>query len=350
VVQREFTLAALAAALGASLDGDPARVVTGVAPLAAATPSDVSFLTDPRYRAVARATRAGAVVAPLDADAMGPALLRVKHPQQALIRLLELFHPREAAAPGAHPSAVVAAAARIDPTASVGALAVIEAGAAIGSGVRVHPLAYIGENVEVGDESEIHPHAVLLRDVRIGRRVIVHAGAVIGGDGFGYAFDGAAHRKIPQVGTVVIEDDVEVGANTTIDRATLGATVIGRGTKIDNLVQIGHNVEVGAHAILVSQVGISGSSRIGRGAVLAGQVGVADHVTVGDGATVGAQSGLAADVGPGAKVLGSPARPMMQAKRIYLTEEKLPDWNRRIRELERRVERLERPGDGRRDG
>ena len=349
-MQREFTLAALAAALGASLDGDPGRVVTGVAPLEAARPSDVSFLIDARYRDAARATQAGAVVTPLDAESIaGAALLRVKQPQQALIRLLELFHPRASATPGAHPSAVVAPAARVDPTASVGALAVIEAGAAIGRGVRVHPLAYVGENVEIGDESEIHPHAVLLHDVRIGRRVIVHAGAVIGGDGFGYAFDGGAHRKIPQVGIVVIEDDVEIGANSTVDRATLGATVIGRGTKIDNLVQVGHNVAIGAHAILVSQVGISGSSRVGSGAILAGQVGVADHVTVGDGAIVGAQSGVHTDVEPGAKVLGTPVRSMMQAKRIYLSEEKLPDLGRRVRELERRVEHLEGPAGGSRD-
>ena len=349
MVQRQLTLGAIAAALGASLDGDAGRVVTGVAPLEAAGPSDISFLTDVRYRQAARTTQAGAVLAPLDAEPIAAAMLRVKQPHQALIQLLDLFHPRAPATPGAHPTAVVAPAANVDPTAWVGAFAVIEAGAAIGRGVRVHPFAYVGENVEIGEGSEIHPHAVLLHDVRIGRRVIVHAGAVIGGDGFGYAFDGGEHRKIPQVGTVVIEDDVEIGANTTVDRATLGATVIGRGTKIDNLVQVGHNVAIGAHAILVSQVGISGSSRVGSGAILAGQVGVADHVSVGDGAIIGAQSGVHTDVETGAKMLGTPVRSMMQAKRIYASEDKLPDLGRRVRELERRLERLEGPASGSRD-
>jgi UDP-3-O-[3-hydroxymyristoyl] glucosamine N-acyltransferase len=351
MTQRQFTLGALAAALGAALDGDSARVVTGLAPLETAGPDDVSFLTDPRYRDAARASRAAAVLAAADAEPLGPAMLRVKQPQIALVQLLLLFHPRPPASPGVHPTAIVAPDARVDPTAAVGALAVIERGAVLGPRVRIHPLAFVGPNVEVGEDTEIHPTVVLVDGVRIGRRVIVHPGAVIGSDGFGYVFDSGAHQKIPQVGTVVIEDDVEIGANTTIDRATLGATVIRRGTKIDNLVQIGHNVEVGEHAILVAQVGISGSSRLGRGVVLAGQVGVADHVAVGDGAMIGAQSGIHADIEPGAKVLGTPARPIMQAKRIFLSESQLPDFGRKLRELERRLDRLEgRGGEARRDG
>jgi UDP-3-O-[3-hydroxymyristoyl] glucosamine N-acyltransferase len=345
MTDRQFTLGALATALGASLDGDPARVVTGVAPLDAAGPADVSFLTDPRYREAARASRAGALLAAADVESLGPAMLRVKHPQQALVRLLELFHPRPAVTPGIHATAVVAPDARVDPTAAVGALVVIGAGAVVGAGTRVHPLVCVGAGVEIGAGSEIHPGVVLAERVRIGRRVIVHAGAVIGSDGFGYVFDGGAHRKIPQVGTVVIEDDVEIGANATIDRATLGTTVVRRGTKIDNLVQIGHNVEIGEHSILVAQVGISGSSRLGRGVVLGGQVGVADHVTIGDGAMAGAQSGLHRDVEAGAKILGTPAHPIMHAKRIYLTQAQLPDLARKLRELERRLARLEPPAE-----
>src|SRR5688572_8835334 len=318
MAQPQFTLGALAAALGATLDGDAARVVTGVATLDAAGSADISFLIDARYRDAALRTSAGALLVPFDTAGLGPALLRVKQPQQALIRLLQLFHPRATAKPGVHPHAVVADGARVDPSAAIGALAVVERGATIGPHVRVHPLAYVGVDVEIGDDTEIHARVVLGERVRLGRRVIVHAGAVIGSDGFGYAFDGGGHQKIPQVGTVVIEDDVEIGANTTIDRAMLGATVVRRGTKIDNLVQIGHNVEIGAHAILVSQVGVAGSSRVGAGAVLAGQVGVSDHVTIGDGAVVGAQSGVGADLEAGAKVLGSPARPIMLAKRIFV--------------------------------
>jgi UDP-3-O-[3-hydroxymyristoyl] glucosamine N-acyltransferase len=341
MAQPQFTLGAVAAALGATLEGDPSRIVTGVAALEAARGTDVSFFIDPRYREAARSTRAAALLVALDAHSTGPALLRVKQPQQALIQLLRLFHPRAASAPGVHPSAVVAGGARIDPTASVGALAVVEPGAVIGADVRIHALAYVGPDVEIGDGSEVHARVVLGAGVRLGRRVVVHPGAVIGSDGFGYAFDGRAHQKIPQIGTVVIEDDVEIGANTTIDRGMLGVTIVRRGTKIDNLVQIGHNVDIGAHAILVAQVGISGSCRLGDGVVLGGQVGIADHVTVGAGAMIGAQSGVPSDVEPGAKLLGTPARPIMQAKRIYLSETKLPDLGRTLRDLERRVARLE---------
>jgi len=180
----------------------------------------------------------------------------------------------------------------------------------------------------------------LLAGARLGRRVLVHPGAVIGADGFGFAFDGARHRKIPQTGGVVIEDDVEIGANTTIDRATFGDTIVRRGTKIDNLVQIGHNVEVGEHSILVAQVGVSGSSKLGRGVVLAGQVGIADHVSVGDGAMVAAQGGVPSDLEAGGRYLGTPARPAMEARRIFAAESRLPELLQRVRALERAVEAL----------
>jgi len=186
----------------------------------------------------------------------------------------------------------------------------------------------------------LYPHVSLREGVRLGRRVIIHAGAVLGADGFGFAFDGAAHRKIPQVGGVLIEDDVEIGANTTIDRATFGDTIVRRGTKIDNLVQIGHNVLVGEHSLLVAQAGVSGSSRLGRGVILAGQVGVADHVTIGDGVIVGAQAGVPSDLAAGDKVLGTPARPILQAKRIMVAELRLPELLQRVRALEHKLERL----------
>lgn len=350
-----FTLGKLAEALGATLDGDPSVVVTGIAPLDTAGPDDIAFLTDLRYRDAAHGSRAGAFLVPDDVTGLPGAMLRCRVPQQALIDLVLIFHPPAIVTGGIHATASVAADARVDPDAAIGALAVVGSDAVVGARVRIHALAYVGPRVEIGEESVVHPHAVLCDGVTLGRRVIVHAGAVIGADGFGYAFDGRAHRKIPQVGTVLIEDDVEIGANTTIDRAMLGTTVIRRGTKIDNLVQIGHNVEVGEHSILVAQVGISGSSRLGRGVVLAGQVGVADHVTIGDGAVVGAQSGVPADVAAGEKVLGTPARPMTQAKRILLTEGHLPELVRRVRDLERRLARLEAQkgaasGEGRADG
>ena len=335
-----FTLGELAEVLQARLDGDPGRVVTGVAPLESAGPDQISFLTDLRYRGAADASRAGAFLAPRDVRGLPAPTLGCDAPQQALIQLLRLFHPPVPAPAGVDRTAVVAPEARIDPSASVGPLCVVESRAVIGPRARLHALVHVGLGVEIGEDTVVYPHVSLRDGVLVGRRVIIHPGAVLGADGFGFAFDGTAHRKIPQVGGVLIEDDVEIGANTTIDRATFGDTIVRRGTKIDNLVQIGHNVVVGEHSLLVAQVGVSGSSRLGRGVVLAGQVGVADHVTIGDGVIAGAQAGIPSSLPAGEKVLGSPARPIGQAKRIIVAEARLPEMLQRVRALEQKLERL----------
>jgi UDP-3-O-[3-hydroxymyristoyl] glucosamine N-acyltransferase len=259
----------------------------------------------------------------------------------ALTTLLRLFHPEPPEAPGIHATAAVGEGARVDPTASVGPHAVIEAGAVIGARSRVGALSFVGAGVVIGEDVVLYPRVVVRDGVRVGHRVIVHPGAVLGADGFGYAFDGAAHRKIPQVGGLRVGDDVEIGANATIDRGTLGDTVIGRGSKIDNLVQVGHNCQVGEHVILVAQVGVSGSCRIGSRAVLAGQVGIVDHVTVGEGAILTAQSGVAGDVPAGEVWSGSPSRPSMETRRIWAAESMLPDLIRKVRALEKRVRELE---------
>lgn len=336
-----FTLGRLAEVLGATLDGDPDRVVTGVAPIESAGPDHISFLTDSRHRVAARASRAGAFLAPLDAHDLPAPVLRCRSPRLALVDLLGLFYPAPEIAPGVDRSAVVAPGAVVHPSASIGALTVVESGAVIGPGVRLHPLVYVGARAEVGEASTLYPHVVVREGVRLGRRVIVHSGAVIGADGFGYAFDGRVHRKIPQVGGVNVEDDVEIGANVTIDRATLGDTVIRRGAKIDNLVQVGHNVEIGEDAILAAQVGVSGSCRIGRRAVLAGQVGLADHVVVGDDVVIAAQSGVTHDLEAGEPYLGFPARPAAEARRIYAALPRVPELLKRFRALEKRVRELE---------
>jgi len=336
-----FTLGELAVALGATLEGDPGRRVSGIAALDTAGPEQISFLIDNRYRPAAEASRAGALLVAESMSGLSGPLLRTSAPQKALVALLTLFHPASAPPAGIDPSAIVARDARVDPSASVGALAMIGAGAVIGPRARIHPMVYVGAGVEVGEDSVLHPRVVLCEGVRLGCRVNVQAGAVVGGDGFGYVFDGAGHRKIPQVGIVVIEDDVDIGANTTIDRAMLGRTIIRRGTKIDNLVQVGHNVEIGEHSIIVAQVGISGSCRLGRGVVAAGQVGFADHLTIGDGAVLGAQAGVHEDVPAGDRRLGTPAVPMLQAKRLFATQKHLPDMSRRLRAAERRLEELE---------
>jgi UDP-3-O-[3-hydroxymyristoyl] glucosamine N-acyltransferase len=336
-----FTLGQLAEALDAKLAGDPSRVITGVATLDAASATDISFLIDPRYAAAARTSRAAAFIAPPGTDGLPAPVLECRSPRRALAELLSLFHPPSKPKAGVDASAVVASSAIIDPTATVGPLAVVEDGACIGPRVRVHALACVGPGVVIGDDSVIHPHVVLREGVRIGKRVVLHAGAVLGADGFGFTRDGATWVKIPQVGGVVIEDDVEIGANSTIDRSTLGATIVHRGTKIDNLVQVAHNVDIGEDTVIAAQTGIAGSSRIGRDVVLGGQVGIGDHVTVGDGAVLASQSGVTHDVEPGAKIAGSWGRPLFQARRIWVSEADLPETIALVRRLERRVAELE---------
>ena len=337
----QFTLLRIAEALGATLEGDPAQVIRGVAPLDSAGPEHVSFLVYPRYARAAAKSAAGAVVVGRDVEGLPQALLRVDSPQTALIALLRLFHPAPPATAGVHATAVVAGSARVDPTAFVGACAVVEPAARVGARSRVGALCFVGEGAVLGDDVVLHPRVVVMEGVAIGDRVVVHAGAVLGADGFGYAFDGVAHRKIPQVGGLRIEDDVEIGANSAIDPATLGETRIRRGSKIDNLVQVGHNCDVGEDVILVSQVGVSGSCKIGSRAVLAGQVGLADHVTIGAGAVLLAKSGVPNDVPAGEVWGGIPSRPVAETRRIWAAESLLPELFRKVRALEKRVRELE---------
>ncbi len=331
----------LAARLGAELRGDPGVEVTAVAPLDRAGPGDVSFLSNPKYAPLLRQTRASAVIVGPDVDLEGPAALVTPNPYLAFARAVELLHPQE------HPRRGVEEGAWVHPTARLGegvtALAGsrVDEGAQVGDGTILYPGVYVGRGARVGRDCVLHANAVVREGCVLGDRVILQPGAVVGSDGYGYARDGHRHVKIPQVGIAVLEDDVEVGANSTIDRAALGETRIGRGTKIDNLVQIGHNVTVGEHCLLVALVGVSGSTRIGNHVVLAGQVGVAGHITVGDGAMVGAQSGVASDVEPGARLLGSPAIPSTEWMRAQSLVRRLPRLRQRIREMERRLAELE---------
>jgi UDP-3-O-[3-hydroxymyristoyl] glucosamine N-acyltransferase len=337
-----WPLGELARLVGGEVAGDPATPIRGIAPLEGAEPGDLSFVTGPRHQAQAEGSRASAFLVPPGVELSGRATVRVAHPMLGVARLLRVFHPGPAPAPGVHATAVVDDSACLAGDATVMAYVVVGPESAVGSRAVLHPHVVVGARCRVGEGSVLHPHVVLREDVAVGRRVVIHAGSVLGADGFGYVFDGSGHQKIPQVGRVVVEDDVEIGANVTIDRATMGETVIGRGTKIDNLVQIGHNTVVGADSIIVAQTGISGSCRVGSRVVLAGQVGLADHVSVGDGAQVGAQSGLHRDVPAGAQVLGSPARPAAEARRTMVALPRLPELVRAVRALERRVAELER--------
>jgi len=337
-----FALGRLAQMLEATLDAQPERVVTGVTDLASAGPDDLTYVADHEHLESARASRAGAFIAPHGLTGLPAPALHCREPRRALATVLHLFHPAVERAPGIDESARVAADARVHPTASIAALAVVESGAVIGARAWVGPLVYVGAGVTVGDGCLLHPHVVIYGGCRLGRRVLVHAGAVIGADGFGFIPDRDVPVKIPQVGTVIVEDDVEIGANSTIDRATLGETVIGRGTKIDNLVHIGHNVEVGERCLMAAQSGISGSCRIGNDVIMGGQVGLADHVSIGDGAMLAGGTAVMRDVPAGQRFAGRWARPATLSHRIWIAEAQLPDLLRSVRTLERRLAAIER--------
>ena len=333
---RPFSLGEIAGATGATLHGPADLVLRGVAPLAEAGPDDLSLVSGPRHAAAARTTRAGALIVASAEQACGrPALLH-PNPMAALAAALSHLVPEAAGESGRSESAVVSPRARIGNGVSIGPGAVVEADAAIADGVVLAARAFVGEGATIGEGSRIGVGAVVAARCRVGARCRIHPGAVIGGDGFGYVWDGERHRRVPQIGIVVLEDEVDVGANACIDRAALTETRIGRGTKIDNLVQIGHNVVVGEHSIVCGQVGIAGSAKIGRGVTLAGQVGVGDHMVVGDGATVTAQGGVMRDVESRAVVSGMPAEPHADFLRREAAADRLPELFDRVRALEER--------------
>jgi UDP-3-O-[3-hydroxymyristoyl] glucosamine N-acyltransferase len=342
-----FTVADLATRVGGEVAGDGTAVVQRVAPLEDAGADAVSFFSNRKYRAAFEATRAAVVIVePGEEVPAGRTVIRIANPYLAFAKISTLFHPPRPASAGISPHAVVHPAARVDASAEVMPHAYVAPGASVGPRTTLHPGVHVGEGARIGADCILYPNVTVREGCVVGDRVILQPGCVIGSDGFGFAFDpegegrGPRHYKVPQVGNVVVEDDVEIGACTTVDRAALGSTVIGRGTKIDNLVQIAHNVQVGPLSIIVSQVGISGSTKLGMGVVLAGQVGITGHLHIGDGAKIAAQSGVLADVEPGAVVLGSPARPHGETLRIYAALGKLPDLVKRVRELESRLAKL----------
>jgi UDP-3-O-[3-hydroxymyristoyl] glucosamine N-acyltransferase len=336
-----FTLADLAERLSGKPEGDGGKTFSGAAGLAEAGPEDITYISASKYLKEIASSRAGAVIAPEKMSLPGKDVIRVPNPQLAFARALEIFNPPRRTVPGVHPSAIIEEGAAVDPAARVEALCHIGRGTSVGprSVLRTHCI--VGEGSTIGSDVLLHPRVTVGESVSIGDRVIVHSGAVIGSDGFGYVRDGKKHHKIPQVGRVVISEDAEIGANVTIDRATTGTTRIGPGTKIDNLVQIAHNVEVGSNSIIVSQVGISGSTRIGSGVVLGGQVGIVGHVVVGDGAAVGAQSGVMSDVPAGETRSGIGPLPHRQWLKAQAAFDKLPDFRKRLKRLEKKIAELE---------
>jgi UDP-3-O-[3-hydroxymyristoyl] glucosamine N-acyltransferase len=337
-----FSLAELARRIGAEVAGDPAREVGALRTLAEAGPDDLSFLTGARYLEAARRSRAGALLVGAKSPVLAVDRLIARDPSDALASLVELFHPPAPRRAGVHPTAAVDPASEVDPTAGVGPYAVIERGATIAAGARIGAHAVVGERCRVGENAVLHPHVVLYPGVEVGAGAEIHAGTVLGADGFGYASSSAGHRKIPHVGTVTIGERVEIGALSAVDRALLGSTTIGDGTKIDNLVQVGHNVQVGRDAILCGQVGIAGSAQLGDGVVLGGGAGVSDHAIVGDRVQVASVSVIYGTAEPGAVVAGTPAVPIQQWRRQQAILRRLDSIWSRLRRLERRVE----PGAG----
>ncbi|MBU8899193.1 UDP-3-O-(3-hydroxymyristoyl)glucosamine N-acyltransferase [Corallococcus sp. H22C18031201] len=346
------SLGELAAHVGGELLGDPAVLIHGLNGLEEAGPGEVSFYGNPRYRRQFESTRASAVLVGSDAPTReGVSLVRVSNPHLAYARLLRLFHPVARPAAGVRAGAHVHPEASVHPEATVMPGAVVESGARIGARSVLYSGAYVGAHAQVGEDCVLYPNVTVREQCVVGSRVILHASCVVGADGFGFAFNpegdaGPEHFKIPQVGIVRIEDDVEVGACTCIDRATVGETVIGRGTKLDNLVQIAHNVRVGPLSLICAQAGVSGSAEVGTGVVLAGQVGVVGHIRVGDLAKVGAQSGVAHDVEDGQVVSGSPAVPHREWLRASAAVGQLADVLKEVRALRRRVEMLEKEKGG----
>lgn len=343
-----FTVAELAERVGGRVEGDGSIRIERVMPLDEAGPSDVSFFANRKYAADFAASRAGAViVGESEAAAPGRTLLRAGNAYLAFAKVSTLFHPPREPVPEVSPRAVLGEGSVVDPSAEVQDLAYVGRGAVIGARTILFPGVYVGDGARIGDDCILYPNAVVRERCIVGNRRILQPGSVVGGDGFGFAFDmegdgnGPRHYKVPQSGIAVLEDDVELGANSCVDRATLGRTVVRKGAKIDDLVMIAHNVDFGPLSIAAAQVGISGSTKIGMGVILAGQVGLVGHIDIGDGARLGAQSGVMNDVPAGEAYSGYPARP----HRDWLKEQgalgHLPGLLKRVRELEKALRKLQ---------
>jgi len=343
-----FTLAELAKRVGGRVEGDGSLVLERVMPLEEAGPSDVSFFANRKYGAAFAATRAGAVIVGEGEEAApGRTLLRAPNAYLAFAKISTLFHPPRESVPEVSSRASIAPGARIDPSAEVKDFAFVGAGASVGARTILFPGVVIGEGARVGDDCILYPNVVVRERCVVGNRCILQPGAVLGGDGFGFAFDpegdgsGPRHFKVPQSGIAELEDDVELGANTCVDRATLGRTVIRRGAKIDDLVMIAHNVDFGPLSLAAAQVGISGSTKVGMGVILAGQVGLVGHLDIGDGARLGAQSGVMNDIPAGEVHSGYPAGPHREWLRETGAVHLLPQLIKRVRELEKALKKLQ---------
>jgi UDP-3-O-[3-hydroxymyristoyl] glucosamine N-acyltransferase len=334
-VGSKILLSVLAGQIGARLQGTDAEV-SGIAGVTEAGPGQVTFLSNPKYADQARETRASAVIAKHPIDGARCAFLLTPDPYLAFARAVERFHPPQRLAAGVSPQASIHPTAVLGKEVHVGPFAVVAEGAVVGDRVTLYPGVYVGRGAVVGDDSVLHPRVTLYEGVRVGKRALLHAGCVIGSDGFGFAPTPEGYQKIPQVGTVEVGDDVEIGANTTIDRAALGVTRVGTGTKLDNLIQVGHNVEIGRDTVIAAQVGIAGSARIGNRVMIGGQAGLAGHLEVGDGVMLGAKTGVAVSLTSKESRAwsGVPAMPHRTWLKMATLLPRLPELFRRVARLE----------------
>jgi UDP-3-O-[3-hydroxymyristoyl] glucosamine N-acyltransferase len=314
--------------------------IRGVAPFNDATKEDITFAVNAKYLKKIDRTNAGAVIVPSGFEKSDKNLILCENPPVAFAKVVAVLHPKKMQKPGIHEAAWVGENFVCGKNPAIAPFVVIQDNVTIGDRVTLHPHVFIGEGVSVGDDVEILPNVSILDRCKIGNRVIIHAGTVVGSDGFGFAPDGDAYHKIPQIGTVQIDDDVEIGACNAIDRATFGKTWIQRGVKTDNLIQIAHNVTVGENSVIVAQVGISGSVTIGKHVTIAGQAGIAGHYTIGDNATIGPQAGISRNIKDGETVLGAPGFPYLQYIKALKLVQRLPELKKKIDAMERELKAL----------
>jgi len=336
------TLREIADIVGGEVLGDADVVITGVCGIREAASGDITFLANPKYLPLLELTRASAVITSREVSSAKKPLLRTDNPSLAFAKVVSLVAPDDIKHPrGIAPSAVIAASAKIGRNVAVGANAVIEEDVSVADGAIIYPGCFIGYGTTIGAKTLIYSNVSIRERTQIGDRVIIHSGAVVGSDGFGFATIDGVHHKIPQIGTVVVEDDVEIGANVTIDRARFDKTVIGKGTKIDNLVHIAHNVVVGKHCLIAGQAGISGSTVLGDSVILAGQVGLVGHITIGENSVVMAQAGVSKDVPANTMMMGYPAKPHDVYKKVNACVQNLPKLFEKVKELQKKIEALQ---------
>jgi UDP-3-O-[3-hydroxymyristoyl] glucosamine N-acyltransferase len=334
----EITAQELARKIGGEVVGDGSYLIRSIAPIESAGPNEVAYTTDSKRLGREGDITAGALICPRDVEGLDCVLIRMDEPKTGFALAMQHFHPRKHANMGVHPNAWVSPTAEIGEGANVYPGAYVGNRARVGARTDIMPGCFVGDDAVVGEEVLLHANVTVYHECVVGDRVIIHSGTVIGSDGYGFATTGKGeHVKIPQVGNVVIEDDVEIGAQCAIDRAIFGSTTIGKGAKLDNLVQIAHNVQIGPGCLIVAQVGIAGSSSVGHHCILAGQVGIVGHIKIGDQVIVGAQAGVSNDLPGGQTYLGSPARPMTEAKKLMVMQARLPQMRKDIKELKKKL-------------